>query len=490
MNAAPPAMTPPESPSVRRPRSTAAARWKRWWPLLPAMVVAAAVGVYLVERYAEDGVVPGGAGMSAGAVGVPDPAQQLRTGAMLARAANCMACHSARGEAPFAGGRVINTPFGNFITPNITSDPVHGIGAWSADDFWRALHEGKSPERRFYYPAFPFTSYTRMTRADSDALYAWMRTVPPSARANQSHALQFPYDQRILLAGWRALYFRAGTYVARPERSVQWNRGAYLVEGVGHCSACHAARNALGATRAGPGLGGALIASQDWYAPSLAAADEAGVADWARRDVVDLLQTGVSMRSSVFGPMAEVVAQSLQYLETTDIDAMATYLQQLPGQETTKNASGAAKVSAPAATAAGGNLVTPDATVPRDATAQHDDQALRDPQLVRGAALYRNHCIDCHGADGRGAPPAYPPLAGNRALLMSSAVNPIRMVLHGGFAPATAGNPRPFGMPPFGPVLDDAQIADLVSYLRASWGNRSPAVSREEVGRYRAVPVD
>jgi mono/diheme cytochrome c family protein len=431
---------------------------KAVFAVLLASLLGVALAVYLFQRLHDpDGNVPG--------VPVADASQQLRTGAYLARAGNCMTCHTARGGAQYAGGRMIATPFGNLFTPNITSDRVHGIGAWSADDFWRALHNGKSRDGSFLYPAFPYTAYTRMSRADSDALFAWLRTVPPASRANQPHALRFPYDQRFLLAGWRALYFRPGTLAPQPERSAQWNRGAYLVEGVGHCSACHAERNAVGATLSGSQLGGGMIATLDWYAPSLSASAEAGLRDWSRRDVVDLLHTGVSRRGSVFGPMAEVVAQSLQYLDAPDIDAMATYLQALPGDGVATAATGAA-----AATAA--------VPLPNDSV------------MAQGAALYRTHCIDCHGKDGRGAPPAYPPLAGNRALLMASAVNPIRMVLNGGFAPATAGNPRPFGMPPFGPVLDDAQVAAVVSYLRAAWGNGAAAVSSEEVGRYRAVPVE
>ena len=442
-------------PSQPRPRRHLW-RWRWSWLILPILLLAA-LSIYLTERYHD-------ADHTTSSQPITDATLQLRTGATLARAANCMACHTARGEAPFAGGRVIATPFGNLVSPNITSDPVHGIGAWSADEFWRALHDGRGRDGSFLYPAFPFTSYTRMTRADSDALFVWMRTVAPSPRPNQPHALRFPYDQRFLLAGWRALYFRPGTYVAQPGRSAQWNRGAYLVEGVGHCSACHAARNALGATLSGPRLGGGLIAVLDWYAPSLGGDNEAGLANWSQRDLVDLLHTGVSRRSSVFGPMAEVVGQSLQYLDVADIEAMATYLQALPAADAKK------------------------ATATKPLPVALSSSASADPQLVRGEALYRTHCIDCHGGDGRGAPPAYPPLAGNQAVLNASPVNPVRMVLNGGFAPATAGNPRPYGMPPFGPVLNDAQVAAVVSYMRASWGNAASAVSSDEVSRYRAVP--
>jgi mono/diheme cytochrome c family protein len=365
-----------------------------------------------------------------------------------------MACHTARGGAPFAGGRELDTPFGRVAAPNITPDPATGIGAWSADDFWRALHNGTARDGRLLYPAFPYPNYTRVTRADSDALYAYLRSVAPQRRPNRAHALRFPYNQQWALAGWRLLYFKPGVHQADPKRDAAWNRGAYLVEGLGHCSACHSSRNSLGASEAG--LSGGLIPQIGWYAPSLTSAREAGLGDWRVDEIVQLLHTGVSPRAAVFGPMAEVVGRSLQYLAPADVAAMASYLKSLPG--------------------------SPDAQAP----------AGPPPELVvkQGKALYEHHCADCHGADGRGKAPAYPPLAGNRALTMRDPVNAIRIVLNGGFAPGTAGNPRPYGMPPYGPILDDVEVAAVVSYLRASWGNAAPAVAPADVNRYRAVPLD
>ena len=401
------------------------------------------------------------------AVAVADPTAQVIKGAYLARAADCMACHTTRGGASYAGGRVIPTPFGNLVSPNITSDKATGIGAWSADDFWRALHNGKSRDGRFLYPAFPYTSYTKMTRADSDALFAWFRTVPPVTQPNQPHALRFPYDQRLLLAGWRALYFRAGEFRPDTARSAGWNRGAYLVQGPGHCSACHAARNALGATDSGLDLAGGMIPVLGWYAPSLTSDTEAGLGGWDRQHIVSLLKTGISPRATVFGPMAEVVTESLQHLSDPDLDAMAVYLKSLPPTPDERNQASERKSTK---------------AVTRDAPGED--------LLRRGAAIYKDRCLDCHARDGSGRPLAYPPLAGNRALTMASAVNPIRMVLNGGYPPGTEGNPRPYGMPPFGPVMRDDEIAAVVSYIRAAWGNTAAAVSSAEVGRYRAVPVD
>jgi mono/diheme cytochrome c family protein len=336
-----------------------------------------------------------------------------------------------------------------------------GIGSWSADDFWRAIHNGKSKDGRFLFPAFPYTNYTKVTRADSDAMYAYFRTLPPVYRPNLEHRLRFPYNQRALLAVWRALYFRPGVYQPDTHQSAEWNRGAYLVQGLGHCSACHADRNALGAVEQNMDLGGGVIPMLNWYAPSLTSDAETGIGDWEVRHLADLLKTGVSARGATYGPMAEVVRESLQYLTDRDIRAMAGYLKSLPQ------------------TAASSQLQA------RQFTAQETEATLE-----LGAQLYQKHCIECHGGEGEGAPSAYPPLAGNRSITVNPAINPIRMVLNGGFPPSTAGNPRPFGMPPFGPALSDAEAAAVVSYIRNAWGNQASLVSPVEVARYRGVPLD
>ncbi len=400
-------------------------------------------------------------GSSTPAVAVADRARQIEDGRYLAHAAGCIGCHTMRGGAAYAGGRAIPTPFGNLYAPNITADVATGLGAWSADDFWRALHNGKSRDGRFLYPAFPYTDYTKISRADADAMYAFFKTVPPVVQANRAPALRFPYNQRFLLAGWRALYFQPGGYQVDPARSVQWNRGAYLVQGAGHCNACHAARNIVGASTGGPDLAGGLIPVLGWYAPSLTSNQESGLGTWKTQDVVDLLRTGVSARGAVFGPMAEVVKDSLQYLSEADLNAMALYLQVLPA-------------SAPA----DGVEKTPAAVEPESR------------QQMRGAMVYRDQCVACHKADGRGAAPDYPPLAGNQAINTASSINAIRMVLNGGYPPSTAGNPRPYGMPPFGQSLDDEDVAAVVTYIRSTWGNRAVPVSAVEVRRHRAAPIE
>ncbi|MET0856668.1 MAG: cytochrome c, partial [Telluria sp.] len=318
---------------------------------------------------------------------VIDAAVQVRAGQYLARVGNCMGCHTVRGGKEYAGGRAMATPFGTLYAPNLTSDEATGIGAWTADDFWQALHNGRSKDGAFLYPAFPYPNYTKVTRADSDAMFAWFRTLAPVRQQNRPHELRFPYNQRALLPLWRAFNFDQGEYAGVAEQGAQWNRGAYLVRGLGHCSACHTGRNAMGGSIADQGLGGGMIPMQDWYAPPLGS-------EMPAADIGQLLQTGVSARGAVFGPMAEVVAGSLQHASDADIRSMAAYLDTLP-------------VAAPAAAVA----IAPAARA----------------MLQQGAQLYKAQCAECHGADGKGAASAYPSLAAGAG----NPVNTIRMVLNG-----------------------------------------------------------
>jgi mono/diheme cytochrome c family protein len=379
-----------------------------------------------------------------------DPATIAR-GAYLSRAGNCVACHTARGGAEYAGGRAVHTPFGALYAPNLTPDDATGIGKWSASEFWRAMHNGRSKDGRLLYPAFPYPSYTIVTREDSDALYAYLRSLPAVRQPDRPHDLRFPYKLQASLAVWRALYFRPSRLEPDTSRSSEWNRGRYLVRGLGHCIACHSGRNVLGATTGDIELGGGLIPMQNWYAPSLASSKEAGVADWQTDEIVALLKTGVSPRASVMGPMAEVVYRSTQHLTMQDVQAMAVFLKELP-----------------------------QADIPRQSADAADADVMR-----LGEKIYRDRCASCHGDRGQGVPKIYPPLAGNRAVMLPSANNLVKAILHGGFAPTTAGNRRPFGMPPFSQVLSDAEVAAVATYVRQSWRNAAPAVSHLDAVRAR-----
>jgi cytochrome c553 len=395
-------------------------------------------------------------------------APDLTRGAYLVRTGNCVTCHTQRGGVPFAGGRAVDTPFGTVYSSNLTSDKATGIGGWSADDFWRALHEGRSRDGRLLYPAFPYPNYTMVTRADSDAMFAHLRSLPATTRANTPHRLRWPYSTQAALFVWRTLYFTPGAFEADKGQTAQWNRGAYLVRGLGHCNACHATRNVLGAQSDMMDLSGGVIPMQNWYAPSLASRAEAGVADWELAQIERLLLTGIAPQSSVLGPMSEVVLQSTQYLTPDDARAISVFLKSVP--QPANEEPGAIERFIQAMRRVG----EPDLT--------------RLPASVaeRGAKIYGDRCAQCHGDKGEGMAGAYPALAGNRAVNLPVTANLVQVVLGGGFPPATAGNPRPFGMPPFANVLSDEDAAAVISYIRMSWGNRSGVVREVEVARQRS----
>ena len=386
--------------------------------------------------------------------------ETVKRGEYLAQAGDCVACHTKHDGQPFAGGFAMPTPFGTIYSPNITPDPQYGIGKWSADDFYNMLHTGHRRDGSFLYPVMPFPAYTKVTRVDSDAIFAYLGSLKPIPEPNRRNELRFPYNNRQLLLGWRELFFREGEYKPDPNQSAEWNRGGYLVEGLGHCGTCHTAINALGGSETDKEFAGGLIPMQNWYAPSLTSNKEAGLGDWALDDVVELLRGGSSPRGAVYGPMSEVVHNSLQYLTDADIRAMAVYLRTLSERHETPvpgTLPGAAQVGA--------------------------------SELAHGYAIYAVQCKSCHLANGLGQPPGYPPLAKNQSIEMSSAVNPIRMVLNGGYPPQTATNPRPYGMPPFAQVLSDADIAAVVTYIRVSWGNHGQPVTTAEVNALRSVPL-
>lgn len=396
--------------------------------------------------------------------GAPASVALLERGRVLTRLANCHACHTVRGGEPFAGGRAIPTPFGVFYSPNITPDAETGIGRWAERDFWRALHLGYSRDGSLLYPVFPYPSFTKITQEDSRAIWEYLKTVKPVSRRSSPHAVRSPYKYRTLLRVWRALYFRPGVYEPDPAQSATWNRGAYLAQGVAHCDLCHVPRNALGGAQSSPQARGANVLG--WYAPALTQSDEAGLQHWNAESIVDLLQNGRvtsdgAHQAATLGPMAEVVYESVQYAPRTDIEAIAVYLKALPQ--------------------------APSASLSRDRTQPLPETAA--PMLDRGRVVYEDRCATCHGDAGEGRSPAALALAGNRSVTMNSAVNVIKVVLYGGYPPGTAGNPQPFGMPPFAQDLSDQQIADVVNFIRTSWQNRAPFVTPDQVFRERSGPL-
>ena len=357
------------------------------------------------------------------------PSQVLR-GEYLARAGDCVSCHTASGGQALAGGGRLNTPFGYMLTPNITPDAATGIGLWSSNDFYRALHAGVNRAGQDMYPTMPYDFYTRVTREDSDAIYAYLRTLKPVSSLIDVNHLHFPFDERWTMAGWRELYFTEEAFRPRPNKSSAWNRGAYLVEGLGHCSACHSPRNLLGAIEKSRQFAGAVI--DGWFALDLSEDITTGLGSWSIDDIATYLKTGaLNGKTTAIGPMAEVVHNSLQYLTDTDLRAVAEYLKAIPADSPLR-------------------------------TGRHRPDATR----VQGANLYIDHCVDCHQSMGRGIPGVFPPLAGNGVVLASDPADILKIIVLG--VPPQSGL---IAMPSFAGSMSDQQIASLANYVRTSWGN-------------------
>lgn len=377
--------------------------------------------------------------------------EKMDRGEYLTRAGDCTSCHTAIGGKPFAGGRAIETPFGTIYTPNITPDKATGIGSWTESDFNNALRNGKDDEGAHLYPAMPYPSYTKVTRADVDAIRTYLATVAPVQQQNKPPQLRWPMGWRGVMAAWNLLYFDAGEYQTDPAQSTHWNRGAYLVEGLGHCGGCHTPRNALGASKSAESLQGGKTAEQ-WYAPGLGDNLRDGVGNWSEAEVIEYLKTGANDKSASAGPMTEVVMNSTQYLSDSDLSAISVYLKRRPNAQ---------EKSSPA--------VAP----------------LRRPALARGQALYLDNCTACHMPDGRGIANVFPPLTGSAAIQADDPGTVLHVVLDGARMAATKSKPTGLMMPGFGWKFTDAEVADVVNYIRHAWGNRAPDVDLKAVAAVR-----
>lgn len=396
---------------------------------------------------------------------------QIVRGAYLAKVGDCAACHTVDKSRPFAGGLPLATPFGTLYSTNITPDAATGIGSYSYDDFARALRTGVARDGHLLYPAMPYPSYVKLNDADLQALYRYFRYgVKAVAAGNRPSELNFPFNVRSLMSLWNLMYLPKGVFQADPHQSVEWNRGAYLVQGLGHCGACHTPHGVTGQELAFDEQGNPLFLAGStlagWYAPNLRTllADHGGA--WTRQDLAAYLRSGRSKDGAAFGPMSEVIEDSTQYLHDDDLNAIATYLSSAAVQNVA-------------------STMTP--VVP--AGAAHADPvaaALRSGHLgSAGAALYLNNCNACHRSDGTGAMPAFPALAGNTAVNAVDPASLIHLVLSGSRMPSTELAPTPLAMPDFGKRLSDQQVADLLTFVRSSWGNRAAAVTREQVTQVR-----
>jgi mono/diheme cytochrome c family protein len=382
-------------------------------------------------------------------------ASAAERGRYVAAAANCVSCHTREGGAAFSGGRALATPLGTIHSTNITPDSATGIGSWSGQDLKRALREGIAADGRQLFPAFPYPYYTRLSDGDIADLYAFLRTLKPVRYVPPENGRAF--RMRWPMATWNSLNLTVGAYRPDPARSAEWNRGAYLVQGPGHCGACHTPRDWSLAAQTSEPLQGAVMRDEvkgggvrDWYAVDLRATAQ-GLGGWKVEHIVDYLGKGESARAGSFGPMNAVIANSTSHLRGEDLRAIAVYLKSLSG----------ADYAGEAASASGAQA---------------------------GVSLYERNCRECHGPSGRGGIFEGPPLAGSAIVQGASAASLINAILYGSDKPSGLGSTSWEVMPAYERKLDDAEIAALGNFLRASWGNRAPPVTPDDVARQRRDP--
>ena len=370
---------------------------------------------------------------------------EIAHGRYLATVGDCTACHTASGGKPFAGGRPIETPFGTVIAPNLTPDRETGIGAWTDDDFVHALQRGKGHDGIRLYPAMPYTYFTKVSRGDLLAIRAFLNTLPPVRNKVVADQLPFPFSIRASMAAWNLLFFDAGPFKPVAGKSAEWNTGAYLVEGLGHCGACHTAKNLLGGDHTSRALQGGVL--QGWFAPNLTGDPRTGLGNWSVRDVVTYLKTGHNRMAAATGPMSAVIQDSTSHLTDADLKAIAVFLKDQPPQHS----------KPPEPVSAG------------------------DPVMRSGKAIYVDNCAACHTAAGTGVPHLFPALKGSSSVQSADLTNLIRVVLQGTQSVATAAAPTGPSMPALGWKLTDEQVAAVITYIRNSWGNASSAVSAGDV---------
>lgn len=398
-----------------------------------------------------EGVVGGPAGQ--GAEADTTAASIVERGRYLVDAGNCVSCHTRKNGEPFTGGVAFETPLGTLYSTNITPDADTGIGRWTREDLRRAMHEGVAPGGTRLYPAFPYTSYTKVSNEDVDAIFAYLQTLTPVRYTPPSNGILF--SQRWAMRIWNALFFEPGRFEPDPAQSAEWNRGAYLTEGLGHCSACHTPRNRFMAEIGEQAHQGGVVRdhaadgkSRVWFAVNLTSAQN-GLAAWSEDDLFRYLHTGFSRRAGSFGPMNEVIVNSLRKMTAEDVRAMAIYLKSLP---------------------AGG---------------EYAGAGVPDELVEAGRPIYEDKCEKCHGDSGRGGIFSGPPLAGSVIVQSENPGSLFNIILHGPETPDEVSYGQWETMSSYGDVLSDAQIAAVSNYLRGSWGNKARPVTEDEVAAHR-----
>lgn len=378
-----------------------------------------------------------------------DSFEQITRGRYLTTLGDCSACHTAPGGAPFAGGVVLQTPFGNLVGANITPDPDTGIGRYTEEEFQRVMSEGIGKGGYHLYGAMPFTAYTKVSKSDNSAIYAYLRSVEPVRSKVETNQLPFPFNIRASLIGWNFLKFSKGEFEKNPDKSAEWNRGAYIVEGLGHCGTCHTPKTSLGGDDNDRFLEGATL--QNWHAPNITADRHRGIGSWSTDEIVQYLKTGTNRFDTASGPMAEEVEHSSQHWNDADLNAVAVYLKE--------SSTSATKV--------------PDAL---DAD---------DTRMVAGKNIYADRCSACHTPDGNGIPRLFPKLSSAPLVNSDDPTSLIRVVLAGSRAGGTQDSPTGSAMPSFAWNLSDDDVANVLTYIRNRWGNSAVPVAASEVKELR-----
>lgn len=421
------------------------------WLALPCLVAAGLLAWYVTREPASPFVTEQNASF--------DPALVSR-GEYVARLSDCVACHSLPDGKPFAGGLEMATPLGAIHATNVTPDPATGIGNYSLADFDRAVRHGVAPRGRRLYPAMPYPSYAKLSDDDVRALYAFfMKGVQPAQQANIPSDIPWPLNMRWPIALWNGVFAADAPYAAKPAQDAVWNRGAYIVQGPGHCGSCHTPRglafNEKALDEGGkPFLAGALL--DGWYAPSLRNDHNTGLGRWSEAQIVQFLKHGRNQHAVVYGSMTEAFNNSTQFMSDDDLAAIARYLKSLPGDPQRDGE-------------------------PWQYQAVSAGERLNSP----GAHTYVTRCATCHGLDGKGQAEWMPPLAGATSALAKENASAINITLNGSQRIVAAGLPDAYRMPAFREQLSDQEIAEVLSFVRSTWGNHGGAVDAQAVSKLR-----
>jgi mono/diheme cytochrome c family protein len=372
----------------------------------------------------------------------------IARGRYLAAVGDCTGCHASANGSPYSGGQPLAAGFGTVYSSNITPDRQTGIGNWTQQQFYEAMHDGIRANGAHLYPAFPYAYFTHASRADTDAIYAYLQSVPPVHALPPANRLLFPFNIRAVVWFWNRMYLDTSAFQSDPSQSAAWNRGAYLINGLGHCGGCHTPKNALFGDQMNKAFTGADL--DHWFAANLRPDTLDGLGRWSAPDIVEYLKTGRNRYAAAAGSMQEVVMRSTSHMSDGDLTAIATYLTALPA-------------------------------LPGHAVAEPEARAMQ-----AGETVFVQSCAICHAPADAGQPPDYPKLSNNPLVNGSDPATVLRIILQGAQSAATANAHTGYSMPAF-VALSDEEIANVATYIRNAWGNRASAVRREDVRSLRAT---